>query len=223
LNPVFTIGEQLTNVIQHNQQVSHKRACQIADDVILRVKLPEADRILKKYPHELSGGQRQRAIIAIALSCQAEFLIADEPTRNLDVTIQAGILKLMADLRQELNITMLFIANNLGLVSVICNRVGILFNGEIVETGTTGEVLRDPRHPYTLALLEAVTRQRKEANGLHRVDLSVAAGLEPGGCSYAGRCIHKTGLCLKEAPALAEIGGTHLVACHRRMEGGDRQ
>ena len=135
LNPVFTVGEQIIRVIRNNRKLNRKDAEKKAVEMIELVKLPDAKNAMKKYPHELSGGQRQRIIIAIALSCGAEFIIADEPTRNLDVTIQAGILKLLAELKRELNITILFIANNLGLVSAICDNVGILHE----ETGRTRE------------------------------------------------------------------------------------
>ena len=162
LNPVFTVGEQIIRVFRNNKRISRKEAEKEALGMIEMVKLPDAKNIMGKYPHELSGGQRQRIVIAIALSCGAEFLIADEPTRNLDVTIQAGILKLIAELQRELGVTVLFIANNLGLVSAICKRVAILNAGRIVETGSVREVLKDPRHPNTLTLLNAIPRNKGE-------------------------------------------------------------
>lgn len=149
LNPVFTVGYQMIQVIMKNQKLKKTEARKKAIEMITIVKLPDPERIMDKYPHELSGGQRQRIIIAIALSCGAEFLIADEPTRNLDVTIQAGILKLIDELQKELGITVLFIANNLGLVSAICNRMGILKEGIVIEQGTVDEVLRNPKMDYT--------------------------------------------------------------------------
>lgn len=157
LNPVFTVGYQMIQVIMKSQKLKKKNAEKKAVEMIRLVKLPDPERIMDKYPHELSGGQRQRIIIAIALSCGAEFLIADEPTRNLDVTIQAGILKLIHELQNELGITVLFIANNLGLVSAICDRMGILKEGKIIEQGTVDEVLRNPKNEYTKLLLKTVT------------------------------------------------------------------
>lgn len=162
LNPVFTVGYQMTQVIIKNQRLKKKDAEKKAIEMIGIVKLPDPERIMDKYPHELSGGQRQRIIIAIALSCGAEFLIADEPTRNLDVTIQAGILKLIHELQKEFGITVLFIANNLGLVSAICDRMGILREGKIIEQGTVDEVLRNPKTDYTKLLLKTVTPARKK-------------------------------------------------------------
>ena len=162
LNPVFTVGYQMIQVIMKNQKLKKTEARKKAIEMITIVKLPDPERIMDKYPHELSGGQRQRIIIAIALSCGAEFLIADEPTRNLDVTIQAGLLKLIDELQKELGITVLFIANNLGLVSAICNRMGILKEGIVIEQGTVDEVLRNPKMDYTKLLLKTVTPARKK-------------------------------------------------------------
>lgn len=219
LNPVFTVGEQIIRVIQHNKKVSRKTATQDALTLIERVDLPDAANIMSKYAHELSGGQRQRIIIAMALSCGAEFLIADEPTRNLDVTIQAGILKLIAQLQKELNVTVLFIANNLGLVSVTCDRVGILYQGMIVEIGTVKEVLKTPLHPYTHTLLNAVPRSKQAKIDLSQVGLMGELTESVAGCRYYGRCLRKVERCRVDAPLLTAVDGTHLVACHRLHEG----
>jgi oligopeptide/dipeptide ABC transporter ATP-binding protein len=157
LNPVFTIGYQMVNVIRKNQNLGKKGARAKAIEMIETVKLPDPHEIMSKYPHELSGGQRQRIIIAMALSCGAELIIADEPTRNLDVTIQAGILKLIDELRESLNITVLYIANNLGLVSATCERMGILKEGVIIEQGEVKDILQNPQQEYTKLLLRAIT------------------------------------------------------------------
>ncbi len=162
LNPVFNVGTQITRVIRKNRGKSRAEAEAIALEKLAMVKIPDPENILRSYPHELSGGQRQRIIIAIALTCDAPFLIADEPTRNLDVTIQAGILKLLDRLQAELNMSMLFIANNLGLVSATCSRIGILHQGRIVEMGDTVEILRRPQHPYTQSLIRASSWKGKE-------------------------------------------------------------
>lgn len=162
LNPVFTIGYQMKQVIKKNQNVKEKEAEKIAVEMIERVKLPDAKNIMDKYPHELSGGQRQRVIIAMALSCGAEFIIADEPTRNLDVTIQAGILKLLKELQEQYKVTVLFIANNLGLVSAVCDEIGILYKGKIIERGNVQKVLENPEHEYTKTLLNSVTESENK-------------------------------------------------------------
>ncbi|ABO48940.1 oligopeptide/dipeptide ABC transporter, ATPase subunit [Desulforamulus reducens MI-1] len=220
LNPVFTVGEQLRQVIQHNRGVAKKEAAKIALETIDLVKLPDAKSIIDKYPHELSGGQRQRIIIAIALSCGAELLIADEPTRNLDVTIQAGILKLIAELQRELKVSVLFIANNPGLVSAVCNHVAILQEGKIVEKGTVRDVLRNPIHPYTTALLNTIPKSKKEKIDLKKLIATDGAECN-GGCTYYARCLKRQGNCQNQSPTLHPIEGTHFVACHLGLEGSE--
>ena len=168
LNPVFTVGQQLREALKKNQGLKGSEADRKALEMIELVKLPDAENIMKKYPHELSGGQRQRVIIAIALSCGAEFLIADEPTRNLDVTIQAGILKLLADLQKQLKVTVLFIANNVNLVTLTCDRMGLLYKGEIVEQGDVKEIIHHPEHDYTKVMLQTLPEKEtgNEPGGL---------------------------------------------------------
>lgn len=155
LNPVFTVGEQMVEVIRKSKKMDTKAAIKEAIKTLETVKLADPENVLTKYPHELSGGQRQRVIIALALSCGAELLIADEPTRNLDVTIQASILKLLKELQKKYNMTVLFIANNLSLVSAFCDRVGILCGGKIIEQGDTGGLINNPEQEYTKLLVEA--------------------------------------------------------------------
>lgn len=222
LNPVFTVGEQIRRVIRENRRCSSREAEKLALDIVDMVKLPDASSILQKYPHELSGGQRQRIIIAIALSCGAEFLIADEPTRNLDVTIQAGILKLVAQLQRELKITVLFIANNLGLVSAMCNRVGILHQGAIVECGSVREILRNPKHPYTSLLLHAIPKGKGARPDLSRFVVATQQddAAMNGGCRFAPRCPQRMQRCLVERPDPVAVVDGHSVACHLFAEGG---
>ena len=163
LNPVFTVSSIMTDVLRTRKKgLNRKTATEEAADLLREVKLADAESILSKYPHQLSGGQRQRVIIALALACGAELLIADEPTRNLDVTIQASILKLLKELQQKRGMTVLFIANNLSLVSAFCDRVGILYGGRIIEENTTAQLITAPQQEYTKVLLEAVkTESRK--------------------------------------------------------------
>ncbi len=156
LNPVYTVGYQLVQVIMENKGLNKKDAKKEALRMIQIVKLPDPEDVYNKYPHQLSGGQRQRIIIALALACGAEFLIADEPTRNLDVTIQASILKLLKELQKEFKVTVLFIANNLSLVSVFCDEIGILYEGKIIEQGSVREILDNPKEEYTKLLIESV-------------------------------------------------------------------
>jgi oligopeptide/dipeptide ABC transporter ATP-binding protein len=212
LNPVFTVGDQITRVVRNNKGVSKSDARRAARETIELVELPDADNIMSKYPHQLSGGQRQRIIIGMALSCGADFLIADEPTRNLDVTVQAGILKLLSGLRKELHVTVLFIANNLGLVSAVCDRVGILLGGRIVETGSVQEVVRHPQHPYTVMLLKAIPKHKREAVEIHAVGEEEVLG-QIQGCGFVTRCSQKITACQEGRPPLRHLEGTHYVAC----------
>ncbi len=174
LNPVFTVGYQMTKVAMETQGIRRAEAAARALEMTRTVKLPDSSKIMAKYPHELSGGQRQRIIIAMALLCGADFIIADEPTRNLDVTIQAGILRLIAELQKEFGVTVLFIANNLGLVSVVCDEMGILREGRIVERGRVRDILDNPAHEYTRLLIDSVTPRKR---GSERRDLRSAETL----------------------------------------------
>lgn len=162
LNPVFTVGEQMRKVVTTQRKVSKKEADKVVLDMVRTVKLPDPEKMVNKYPHELSGGQRQRVIIAMALLCGAELIIADEPTRNLDVTIQAGILKLIAELQKEFSVAVLYISNNLGLVSAMCDQIGILRNGVIVEQGDPREIMQNPQHEYTKTLLNAISVKSRD-------------------------------------------------------------
>lgn len=220
LNPVFTVGEQINEVIRHNLRLDKKAAQKKSLEMIELVRLPDAANILGKYPHELSGGQRQRIIIAIALSCGAEFLIADEPTRNLDVTIQAGILKLLAELQKELKVTVLFIANNLSLVSIICNQVGLLYKGGIVEEGSVRDVIGHPLHPYTKTLLKPLPEQEEEKQAVRMTLAEDAAVLD--GCAYRHKCISQDCCCAELPPPMIRMANGQIVACHQYGEGGMR-
>lgn len=164
LNPVFTVHQQMLNVVRAHRNIPKAEADKMINDMVRKVKLPDPERTIEKYPHELSGGQRQRIIIAMALLCGAEFLIADEPTRNLDVTIQAGILKLISELQKEFRVTVLFIANNLGLVSAVCDQAAILKDGEILEQVPAKRLLEDTREPYTRQLIDAITPDTGETH-----------------------------------------------------------
>ena len=218
LNPVFTVGTQITRVIRQNQGVNKKEAFKRAVEKIELVKISDAADIMEAYPHELSGGQRQRIIIAIALSCDAELLIADEPTRNLDVTIQAGILKLIAKLQKELNVSVLFIANNLGLASATCDHLAMLHEGKIIEKGTTKEVLHNPRHPYTKAFIEAIPKDKNHKIHLEQIAKNNGTSLNSAGCPNINLCLETEEKCQEHIPMLKQFQGTHWVACHRVQE-----
>jgi len=213
LNPVFTVGSQLENVIIETQGINRKKAYEKSVEMIKTVKLSDAERVMDKYPHELSGGQRQRVIIALALSCGADFIIADEPTRNLDVTIQAGILKLMKEIQKEMNVTILFIANNPGLISSICDKAGILYRGQIIEKGTTREVLKSPKHPYTFALLNAVPRSKEDRVDLNKFIMKETEESPADGCIFFSKCLKRKESC-KKPQSLLKINDNHYVRCH---------
>jgi len=221
LNPVFTVGKQIEMAVRRNQKISKKEARQKVIELINLVKLPDAERIMEKYPHELSGGQRQRITIAIALGCGADFLIADEPTRNLDVTIQAGILKLLATLQKERGLTVLFITNNLSLVPLTCDEVGLLYKGNIVESGTVEEVMNNRLHPYTEALIQPLPETDEEKDSIKKATVSESEVVN--GCLFQNKCSFCTKECLEYKPEMVTVEGTHKVLCHRyAKKEGDR-
>ena len=215
LNPVLSIGSQLAEVIYANHGLEGKEAKKKAIDMINTVRLADPERLLKKYPHELSGGQRQRVIIALALICGAEFIIADEPTRNLDVTIQAGILKLVKHLQKTMKVTVLFISNNPGLINAMCDKAAILYKGHIIEKGTTEEILKTPKHPYTFSLLNAIPKKKDMKIDLSKI-IPPSDGMSPigTGCIYYDRCANQDEACNSQQ-IIHHIGGTHYVRCHK--------
>lgn len=214
LNPVFTVGQQIVNVVRHNKRLDKKEAEKEALRMIKLVKLADVKNTFHKYPNELSGGQRQRIIIAIALSCGAELLIADEPTRNLDVTIQAGILKLINELKSKLVITVLFIANNVNLIFIVSDRVAVLYKGKIIEVGTSQEIKREPIHLYTRRLL-GITPVDKGISNLNEDDFKKEINSDDFACSFFYKCEERMEICKKNSPILTKIGNTHWVSCHK--------
>lgn len=216
LNPVYSIGRQLTETMTLHRNVSVAEAEQRAVYLLEKVGLPDPRSRLKQYPHELSGGQRQRVMIAMALMNEPELLIADEPTTALDVTIQAQILHLLTDLQKELGMSMILITHDLGVVSQAADRIAVMYAGDIVETGTTSEVLLDPRHPYTQGLLECVPGFRSE--DLRR--LGAIPGIVPAmtgtvqGCAFASRCPRAVDACKTDTPPRKELAPGRSYVCH---------
>ncbi len=214
LNPVFTIGEQMRDVIEQHRRVGKRKANSIAIRALIEVGLEDAEVVLSKYPHELSGGQRQRVMIAMALSCQPEILIADEPTTALDVSIQAQILAIIKHLRQTHNMSVLLVTHNLGVVAQTCDRVAVMYAGYVVEKGEKFGVLKAPLHPYTRGLLESIPRSRK-VRELRSIPGSVPNLIDPPeGCRFHPRCSFATEVCKREVPILEEAKPGHFVACH---------
>jgi len=221
LNPTFTIGVQLTDVLRHHTRTNGAEARGRADlrrravELLAEVGLPDAERTLRAYPHELSGGMQQRAMIALALASGAELLVADEPTTALDVTIQAQILRLLTSLRDKRGLSILLITHDLGVVAQTCDRVAVLYAGTIVEAGPTAQVLLAPRHPYTQGLLGALPHRGSHGRSLAAIEGSVPSGLQTmPGCPFAPRCPFVFDRCRIEQPVLKEIALGHSGACH---------
>ncbi len=214
LNPVYTIGDQLVEVLRLHQKLDKKEALRRAGEIIKLVKLPSPEKILNQYPHELSGGMRQRAMIAIALSCSPKLLIADEPTTALDVTIQAQILELLKELMQKFRSSVLLITHNLGVVAEFCDRVAIMYAGNIVESADVRAIFKHPKHPYTKALMNAIPRLHREVERLEVIRGSVPDLVDPpSGCKFHPRCEYAMPVCPEKVPLEKEVDG-HYVACH---------
>ena len=220
LNPVLTIGRQLTETLELHQKMARREARTRAAELLQTVGIPDSESRLSDYPHQFSGGMRQRVMIAMALSCNPRLIIADEPTTALDVTIQAQILELMRDLAVEFGTAMVIITHNLGVVARYAHRVVVMYAGKIVETGTAHDIYRNPRHPYTIALLNSVPR----LDATERVRLDAIEGLPPDlvdlpqGCSFAPRCKYAYERCTQETPVLLETDTNHTSACWRHDE-----
>lgn len=221
LNPVFTIGDQIEEaVLLHQKQLSKKQARERAIDMLRIVGIPAPEKRFFEYPHQLSGGMRQRVMIAMAISCNPELLIADEPTTALDVTIQAQILDLMRKLQKEFNAGMILITHDLGVVAEMCQDVAVMYAGRIVEFGTAEDIFYRPKHPYTRGLLDSIphfeTGQKLER-------LKTVKGMVPSlynlpkGCRFADRCPYVQDDCRAVYPTLENMRGVHKVACHHPL------
>ena len=218
LNPVFTVGHQLMEVFRLHQGLDKKQAREKSIEALRMVNVPMPEKRVDCYPYELSGGLRQRVMIAMALACRPELLIADEPTTALDVTIQAQVLDLMCKLRDELGTAIAFITHDLGVVSELCSRTIVLYCGEIMEEGDTESLLTSPLHPYTEGL-EASLPARGTRGRLHVIPGSVPSALDfPKGCVFAPRCPYATARCAAEKPPLYDMGGGRSVRCFRCEE-----
>jgi len=217
LNPVFTIGDQVGHVISIHQGKKKKEARRRAVETFELVRLPDPDRLLNKYPHELSGGMLQRVMIAMALSCNPEVLIADEPTTALDVTIQAQILSLMLKLKEETGTAIIMITHDLGVVAETCDRVAVMYAGLIVEQGPVQKIFNDPLHPYTEGLLSSLPELQTDGDELKTIEGLVPDLIHPPeGCRFHPRCPIAQEVCKREVPELLEKGDGRAVACHFR-------
>lgn len=215
LNPVYTIGNQITEVIRLHTGKSKKEAYDRAKELLELVGINEPTKRLKQYPHELSGGMRQRVMIAIALACEPKLLIADEPTTALDVTIQAQILELMQELKQKLGMSIIMITHDLGVVASMCERIAVMYAGHIVEYGTADEIFYEPKHEYTKGLINSIPKlSAQEIERLVPIEGQPVDLLNPpAGCPFAPRCANCMKICLREMPPKTELSDTHYSHC----------
>ena len=218
LDPVFKIGKQMVEMICAHQDVSKKEAWDMAVHALARVGIPEPEKRMEAYPYELSGGMCQRVIIAMAVCCKPKFIIADEPTTALDVTVQAQVLDLLKDLQKDMDTSILLITHNLGVVWEMCDKVMVMYAGNTVESADTKELYSNPLHPYTWGLLDSIPRLSDHA----KEDLRTIPGTPPDlrltgkCCNFYNRCPYTTKQCCESVPPLVEVEPCHFVACHRQ-------
>ena len=217
LNPVYTIGDQIGEALRLHEGLSRRAATARAIEMLERVHIPTPERRVHDYPHQFSGGMRQRVMIAMALSCSPKLLIADEPTTALDVTIQAQILDLLAELKSELGMAVMLITHAMGVVAEVAQRVVVMYAGKVVEQASVADLFARPRHPYTQGLIRSIPRIDTAAT--HKPRLETIAGTVPKliapaeGCRFAPRCRHAVAACTQATPPLREVGPGHRAAC----------
>ncbi len=216
LNPVFTIGNQIVEAIQLHQKLDYNKSREKAIELLELVGIPEPNRCIDEYPHQLSGGMRQRVMIAMALSCDPEILIADEPTTALDVTIQAQILDLIKKLQKELNLAVIMITHDLGVIAEICDRVIVMYTGKIIEEAKISDLFKNPMHPYTRGLLRSIPVVGNKNEKLYNIKGSVPSILDvtDNYCKFLNRCDSKEDICESTEVNLSDRGNNHIVRCH---------
>ncbi|RWG12914.1 MAG: ABC transporter ATP-binding protein [Mesorhizobium sp.] len=220
LNPVYTVGRQIAEAVQIHTNATRSVAMAKAEEMLRLVRIGDPERRVNNYPHEMSGGMRQRAMIAMALACSPELLIADEPTTALDVTIQTQILRLIVDLKERTGTAVMFITHDLGVVAETCQRVIVMYAGRIVEQANVIDLFARPAHPYTQGLMRSVPDPRRgRQRRLPEIPGIVPSLREPiVGCSFAPRCPFAIDLCREKTPALRNVGSSHAAACWRAEE-----
>lgn len=212
LNPVMTVGEQIAEGIQIHQNLPYEESMEKAKEMLELVGIPEERAV--EYPHQFSGGMKQRVIIAISLACNPHLLIADEPTTALDVTIQAQVLELMRNLKKEFNTAMILITHDLGVVAETCDKVAVMYAGEIIEFATLEQLFENPKHPYTLGLFGSIPSLDKDVDRLKPIKgLMPDPTNLPFGCKFHPRCPHADSICGEQAPVTTDIGDNHQVKC----------
>ncbi|PJN88450.1 ABC transporter ATP-binding protein [Bacillus sp. mrc49] len=214
LNPVYSAGEQIAEAIRLHQKLGKKEAWNKAVDMLRLVGIPSPEKRAKQEPHELSGGMRQRVMIAMALACHPEVLIADEPTTALDVTIQAQILELIKSLQKDFGTAVILITHDLGVVYETCDKVAVMYAGKMVENTLAKEIFTNPKHPYTIGLLNSLPRLDLDQEELTTIPGTVPSPYDmPKGCSFAPRCAHAKSICEQAVPDLGSVGPDTLVSC----------
>ncbi len=224
MDPVYTVGRQITEAVRKHEGVSQVEAHARALEMLTLVRIPSPERRLQAYPHEMSGGMRQRAMIALALASKPRILLADEPTTALDATVQVQVLLLLRDLQRELGLSMIFVTHDISVAVEVADRIAVMYAGRIVETGTVRDVIRTPRHPYTIGLLSTRAHGgRLEGHRLPAIPGSPPdlANLPPG-CAFAPRCTLAADQCKTAVPEPVALGGGHLVRCFRTADTANR-
>jgi len=214
LNPLYTVGDQIAEVVELHQKMTHKEALDRALEMLTKVQISAPKQRLHEYPHQLSGGMRQRVMIALALSCNPSILIADEPTTALDVTVQSQILDLMNKLQEDVGASIIIITHNLGVVSQMADEVAVMYLGKIVEYAKTSELYHHPLHPYTKGLLNSVPVLGRKHQQLEPIKgmVPMPTDVIPG-CAFAPRCPHAMKICHEKQPTLQEVSPGHTAAC----------
>ncbi len=219
LNPVFTVGDQIGEALKTHTKLSNSEIKERVIELLNLVGIPSPERRMKNYPHEMSGGMSQRVMIAMALSCSPEVLIADEPTTALDVTIQAGILELIEDLRAKMGMAVLLITHDLGIIAEVADEVYVMYAGKVVEHADTHDLFARPKHPYTVGLLNSIPDLRESKEELDAIPGVVPSpGSYPSGCRFQDRCPMVIDRCKAQEPPLTEVGTRHYSACFRAQE-----
>lgn len=223
LNPVFTIGDQIREAVMVHEKIDESKVRERCIDLLRDVGIPSPEERLKDYPHQLSGGQRQRVMIAMALACNPDLVIADEPTTALDVTIQRQILQLFKELQTKRDMALLYITHDLNVVANIADRIYVMYAGVIVEQGSRSDIFENPRHPYTQGLLASLPHRSKRGTALHSIPGTVPdPAFKPPGCPFHPRCRHAVSSCRVDFPQMCDYGEIHLSRCPVLYTSGDR-
>jgi len=212
LNPVYSVGDQIAEVIQQHEKCSKQECRRKAEEMLEKVGIPKER--YDEYPHQFSGGMKQRVVIAMSIACSPELILADEPTTALDVTIQAQVLELMRDLKDTMGTSLLLITHDLGVVAQVCDRVAIMYAGEIVESGTIAEVFDFPHHPYTIGLFNSIPSLDEKQDKLKPIKGQMPDPTKKySGCVFAPRCPYAQEICSEKKPGITDVGGSHIVRC----------